>query len=64
MEGNTFVDGWLQETCQDALNSLVGLFGNEERYAQLGQFLPDVFGLLERCIVHTSNVLAKKGVLP
>ena len=53
---------WLQTTCQDALNSVVSLFAKKESFGQLKFLLPVVFRLLEDCIVHPNQLLARKGV--
>ena len=62
-ETNRFIKAWLDTTCQDALNMLVGLFETPERYSTLSFLLTDVMKLVRSCIVHPSKLLARKGVV-
>ena len=62
-ESDRFIKEWLDTTCQDALNLLVGLFETKERYVTLSFLLNDVMHLVRTCIVHPNKLLARKGVV-
>jgi brefeldin A-inhibited guanine nucleotide-exchange protein len=59
---DSYTEEWLRSTCQDALNSIVSLFSKRESFGQLQFLLSDVFQLLQNCIVHPNQLLARKGV--
>jgi brefeldin A-inhibited guanine nucleotide-exchange protein len=59
---DTRIDAWLKSTCQDALNGVVSLFFKKESFTLLNFLLCDLMQLLENCIVHPNQVLARKGV--
>ena len=63
MSDGRFTKEWLDTTCQDALNMLVGLFETPERYSTLSFLLTDVMNLVRTCIVHPNKLLARKGVV-
>ena len=62
-ESGRFIRDWLNNTCQDALNMLVGLFESPKRYLTLSFLLGDVLELVGTCIVHSNKLLARKGVV-
>ena len=62
-EAGRFIKEWLDTTCQDALNMLVGLFQTSERYSTLSFLLTDVMNLVRTCIIHPNKQLARKGVV-
>eukprot|EP00943_MAST-04B_sp_MAST-4B-sp1_P009087 g9087.t1 len=56
------VDAWLRSTCQEALNGVVSLFFKKDSFVLLQFLFGDLLQLLENCIVHPNQVLARKGV--
>ena len=63
LDSGKFIREWLNNTCQDALNMLVGLFESPKRYSTLSFLLNDVMELVGTCIVHPNKLLARKGVV-